>query len=157
MPIQRNEAAQDVLSKLLKEHGLTGESRLYREAERSTLVATGAPGRYRLAANPRPSESVVDVYGPGYLVQAELMGPGLAFAESASPNWQETMELRALRAGRQEPPSGEADRIEVEVRLEDILRQGGLMYPVESVTVERVWYFTLPQGPVEVQAASPTA
>jgi hypothetical protein len=42
--------------------------------------------------------------------------------------------------------------VEVEVRLGDILRQGGLIYPVESVTVERVWYCTLPEGAVDVRA-----
>lgn len=147
MPIQRDEAKQAVLSKLLEEYQLTGESRLYREAERSSLMSTGAPGEYRLTANPRPSESIVDVYGPGYVVQAEQVGPGLAFAQSSTPNWQETMELRALQAKRSEA----SDRVEVEVRLADLLEQGGNMYPVESVTVERAWYFTLPSGGIVVR------
>lgn len=154
MPIQRGEAAQAVLSKLLEENNLSGETRLYREAERKSLTSTGSPGGYRLAANARPSESVIDVYGPGYVVQAEHVGPGLAFAESASPNWQETMELRALKEGHDKSDATAGDRIEVEVRLEDLLGQGGLMYPVESVTVERAWYFTLPQGSIEVQAVT---
>ena len=99
MQIQRDEATQAVLSRLLDEHQLTGETRLYREAERASLTATPTPGVYHLAANAHPSESVIDVYGPGYLVQADLVGPGLAFAETAAPNWQETMERRALREG----------------------------------------------------------
>src|SRR5262245_21100932 len=92
-----NAAAQAILTRLMAEHGLTPETRLYREAERKALPYGGSSGAYRLAANPSPSESVVDVYGPGYTIQAEQAGPGLAFAESASPNWQETMELRTLR------------------------------------------------------------
>jgi len=145
-----DDAKQAILSKLLEEHGLTGESRLFREAERSSLTSAGSAGNYRLAANPKPSESVIDVYGgPGYLVQAEQVGPGLAFAESASPNWQETMEMRTLREGNEQKSAG--GRIEVEVRIHDILSQGGLMYPVESVEVERAWYFTLPSGSVEVR------
>jgi hypothetical protein len=148
MTIPLDEAKQSILSKLLEEHGLNGESLLFREAERSSLSSTDTPGSYRLAANAHPSESVTDVYGPGYLVQAEQVGPGLAFAESASPNWQETMEMRTLRASG---ASQQGDHIAVEVRLEDILRQGGLMYPVESVEVERAWYFTLPDGSVEVR------
>lgn len=147
----RDEATQAILSRLLEEHSLTPESRLYREAERTSLTSTGSDGAYRLAANPRPSESVIDVYGPGYVVQAELMGPGLAFAEAASPNWQETMELRTLRAKHDKLDASTGARVEVEVRLEDILRQGGRMYPVESVTVERAWYFTLPLGAIEVR------
>lgn len=151
MPIQRDEATQAVLARLLEEHSLAGETRLYREAERASLMATSTPGVYRLAANASPSESVIDVYGPGYVVQAEQMGPGLAFAESASPNWQETMELRALRSRRGTAGSADLDRVDVEVRLADLLQQGGSMYPVESVAVERAWYFTLPAGSIEVR------
>lgn len=84
------------------------------------------------------------------LVQTEQAGPGIAFAESALPNWQETMEMRALRAAPHKLVTP-LDRVEVEVRLQDILLQGGLVYPVESVTVERVWYCTLSAGSVEVR------
>ena len=152
MTIQRDDATQAALNKLLEEHNLEGDARLYREALRESLLPTGQPGVYSLAANASPSESVIDVYGPGYVVQAEQVGPGLAFAESASPNWQETMELRTLRDPDKVRSS--QDRVEVEVRLTDILRQGGLIYPVESVTVERAWYCTLPEGKVEVREAS---
>ena len=153
MTIHRDAATQAVLSKLLEEHNLAGDARLYREAMRDSLIPTGQAGVYSLAANANPSESVVDVYGPGYVVQADQVGPGLAFAESASPNWQETMELRTLRAAPDKLRSSQ-DRVEVEVRLDDILRQGGLIYPVESVTVERAWYCTLPDGKVDVREAS---
>jgi hypothetical protein len=90
----------------------------------------------------------------GYLVQAESLGAGVAFAQTTMRNWQETVEMRTMQAGQAgRPPAGE-DHIEVEVRLADILEQGGLMYPVESVTVERAWYFTLPNGSVEVREVS---
>lgn len=142
--------AQKVLSSLLDEHRLGGDRRLYREATRASLTPTDTPGLYRLSANRTPSEAVIDVYGQGYVVQAEQVGPGLAFAETASANWQETVEMRALKAR-------EGDReslVEVEVRVEDVLSQGGLIYPVESVTVERVWYCTLPAGSVQVREVS---
>lgn len=151
MTMQPDDSTRAVLSKLLAEHNLGGDTRLYREALRNSLSATGTPGVYRLAANASPSESVIDIYGPGYVVQAEQVGAGLAFAESASPNWQETMELRTLRAMGDTMQGLAADRIEIEVRIEDILNQGGLVYPVESVTVERAWYCTLPSGSVEVR------
>ena len=153
MTIQRDDATQAILTRLLEEHRLAGDARLYREAMRESLIPTGQPGVYSLAANASPSESVIDVYGPGYVVQAERVGRGLAFAESASPNWQETMELRTLRASPDKVRASK-DRVEVEVRLSDILRQGGLIYPVESVTVERAWYCTLPDGKVDVREAS---
>lgn len=140
---------QAVLDKLLIEYGLAANTCLYREALRDALTPTGTPGVYRLAANASATEAVIDVYGQGYLVQAERLGPGLAFAESARPDWQETMELRALKSR-----GGQPDRVEVEVKLEDVLGQGGLVYPVESVTVERAWYCTLPAGSVTVREVS---
>jgi len=151
MPANHDGATQSALDKLLTQHGLKGDTRLYREAMRDSLKPADTPGAYRLAANAAPSESVIDIYGEGHLVQAEQVGPGLAFAESASPDWQETMELRAVKAGRGRLDAPAVDRVEVEVRLEDVLRQGGLIYPVESVTVERAWYCTLPEGWVQVR------
>jgi hypothetical protein len=150
MTAQRDESTQKVLDKLLEEHQLFADTPLYREAMRDALSPTGTPGVYRLEANRSPSESVVDVYGQGYVVQAEQIGPGLAFAESDQPNWQETMEMRALKATRTSRITS-ADHVEVEIRLADILKQGGLVYPVESVTVERAWYCTLPAGSIEVR------
>lgn len=149
----RDEAIQSALERLLKEHSLAADTRLYREAMRTSLTRTDAPGVYRLAANAAPGESVVDVYGSGYLMQAESVGPGLAFAESARPNWQETMEMRAMKAGRAKAGVASEDKVEVEIRLEDVLRQGGLIYPVESVSVERVWYCTLPAETIDVREA----
>ena len=150
MTAPRDESAQQALQNLMNEHRLFAETPLYREAMRDALTPTGTPGVFRLQANPKPSETVVDVYGQGYVVQAEQVGPGLAFAESDVPNWQETVEMRTLRATRTSRAKT-ADRIEVEIRLGDILTQGGLVYPVESVTVEKAWYCTLPSGSIEVR------
>jgi len=147
----RDGATQAALDKLLEAYGLAADTRLYREATPEALLPTDTPGVFRLKANATPGESVIDVYGQGYVVQADQVGPGLAFAESASPNWQETVEMRALRG-----PSGSVSLppIEVEVELKEILRQGGLIYPVESVTVERAWYCTLPADGIEVRPVS---
>jgi hypothetical protein len=152
MSTPRDEATQSALDKVLSEYSLGQDTRLFRETARDSLTPTRMPGVYRLTANPHPSESVVDVYGNGYVMQAEEAGPGLAFAESPSPNWQETVEMRAVRTGHA-PATG--DTVEVEVRLGDVLRQGGLIYPVESVSVERVWYITLPADSVDVREALP--
>jgi hypothetical protein len=153
MPTQRDEATHAVLLRLLEENHLSDDTRLYREAERGSLTATATPGVYRLAASAHPRETLVDVYGPGYPVQAEEVGAGLAFAESASPGWQETKELRALQADLSRA-GAESDHVEVVVRLADLLEQGGAMYPVQSVAVERAWYFTLPSGSIEVRVAT---
>ena len=146
MTADRQDANRTTLEKLLEEHGLGGDTRLYREATPESLSPTGTPGVFRLRANAAPSESVVDVYGQCHLVQAEEVGPGLAFAETPRPNWQETMEMRTLKShGATGLP------LEVEVKVADILEQGGLIYPVESVTVERVWYATLPAEGIDVR------
>ena len=34
-----------------------------------------------------------------------------------------------------------------------MLEQGGLIYPVESVITDRAWYCTFPEGSVQVRAA----
>lgn len=151
MTAPRDAAAQAALDQLLQTHGLSDTTRLFRETMRDALKPAGPPGFFKLAANTSPSESVVDVYGQGHLVQAESVGAGLAFAESDQPNWQETMEMRALQATTTSRAALQANHVEVEVVLGDILRQGGLVYPVESVTVEKVWYCTLPAGEVTVR------
>ena len=153
MTADRDGATQAALDKLLEEHGLAADTRLYREATPEALLPTETPGVFRLRANTAPSESVVDVYGQGYIVQAEEVGPGLAFAETPRPNWQETMEMRTMKSHGAGAPVA-LPPVEVEVRLADILRQGGLVYPVESVTVERAWYCTLPAETVDVRPVS---
>ena len=146
----RDESTQKALDTLMREHRLFAETPLYREAMRNALLPSDTPGQFLLKANDSPVESVVDVYGSGYVVQAEQVGQGLAFAESDQPNWQETMEMRALRSTRTSRAQA-ADHVEVEITLGDILRQGGLIYPVTSVTVEKAWYCTLPAGEIRVR------
>jgi hypothetical protein len=152
MTAHDDDVAQLALEKVLAENGLSLDTLLYREAVREALIPTETARVFRIAANATPSESVVDVYGQGHLVQAEEVGPGLAFAESTRRNWQETMEMRTMRAGVATAGAPSVDSVEVEVRLSDILGQGGRIYPVESVTVERAWYCTLPAGSVDVRA-----
>jgi hypothetical protein len=156
MSAHHDDSTKQKLKVLLEEHRLFAETSLYREAMRDALTPTGTPGVFRLEANTNPSESVIDVYGQGYVVQAEQVGPGLAFAESDQPNWQETMEMRAMKMTKTSRAAASGNHVEVEIQLGDILRQGGLVYPVESVTVERAWYCTLPSGSIEVREVTGT-
>ncbi len=66
------------------------------------------------------------------VIYSLLFVAGLAFSEVRDNQW------------------AEEGRIEVEVRLGDVLGQGGLVYPVESVITEKVWYLTMPEGEVRV-------
>ena len=96
------------------------------------FIQKNESGELILSANEDPSEAVVDVYEGGHISLAMHVGPGLAFSQAKENEWESS------------------DRTAVEVRLQDVLDQGGRIYPVESVITERVWYFTLPDGHVRV-------
>jgi hypothetical protein len=113
--------------------GLTEESLFFRHTRPEFLEPLEEPGTYRISANADPSEAVIDVYAGAHTTLALHLGPGLAFAESPESEWRES------------------GRTCVELRLQDVLDQGGRVYPVESVITERVWYFTLPEGGVRVR------
>jgi hypothetical protein len=124
---------EKILSETLEAHGLDTESVLYRETLEGFLHQDESSGEWWISANPDPSEAVVDAYGGGYGTVASQIGPGLAFTLRADSQWQEE------------------GRVTVAVRLRDVLEQGGLLYPVESVITEPVWYLTLPAGRVRVE------
>jgi len=108
--------------------GRVADKKFYRATLPEHLSPSDEPGVFQISAMVDPSEAVVDVYGQGHITLAQQIGPGLAFSESADHEWLES------------------DRTAVDVRLQDVLDRGGLMYPVESVITDRVWYLTLPDG-----------
>jgi hypothetical protein len=124
--------AGSTLAELMRENGLTAETRLYRHQLKEHREPAESGG-HRVTANPGAAEAVINVYGAGHLAVAETVGAGLAFTESQDGQW------------------AEEGRVEIEVRLGDALDQGGLVYPVESVITERTWYLTLPSGAVPVR------
>lgn len=122
------------ITEFLRSNQLTADTRLFRYSNPKFLVPTAEPGVVEISANADPSEAVVDVYSGGNITLALHVGAGLAFAESADNSWR-------------------ADgRRCIELRLGDVLAQGGAIYPVESVIVEKVWYVTLPAGKIRVRA-----
>lgn len=123
---------KETLAELLAEYGLSRDSALYRATLPEHLDSAGGDDVVWISANPDPSEAVVNVYDTGHLSQAADMGAGLAFTEQEDNDWIES------------------GRVSVRLRLGDVLDQGGLIYPVESVIIERVWYVTLPDGRVSV-------
>jgi len=129
---ERSSGTQSVIEDLMKTNGFSGESRFYRYTLPEFLTKDEEAGGYRLSSDPDPAEAVVDVYSQGHVSLAKHVGPGLAFAESADNTWCS------------------AERTCVELRLQDVIDQGGRIYPVESVTTERTWYATLPQGSIRV-------
>jgi hypothetical protein len=119
------------LRELLREHGWTEDTRLFRSSLPEFLTRTG-DSPLRISANEDPSESVTDIYAGGHTCLARDCGPGLAFVESADHEWQS------------------CDRKTVSVRIGDVLAQGGRIYPVASVITEPTHYLTLPAGSVQV-------
>ena len=124
--------SDDKLAETLEAHGLERTSVLYRETLGEFLSHDDGSGEWSISANPDASEAVVDVYEGGHIALAAQMGPGLAFTERRENQWRDE------------------GRITVALRLGDMLDQGGLLYPVESVITEPVWYVTLPAGRVRV-------
>ena len=120
------------VAEFLGANGLDGETRLYRYSE-AEHMATVPEGGHRLSANANPSEAVTNVYEQGHVELAVHLGPGLSFAESVENGWKDD------------------GRVCVELKLADALEQGGRVYPVDSITTERVWYVTLPEGSVPVR------
>ena len=121
------------LQELMEAHGLTEDTILYRETLPEFLSDTDYPGMYSLSANNDPTEVVIDVYCGGHISLAAQIGQGLGFAETQDNQW-----------------SAE-DRTSVAVRLGDVFAQGGLIYPVESVITEKIWYLTIPEGKILVR------
>jgi hypothetical protein len=117
----------------MQENSFTADTRFYRQSLPEFLTPTDSPDVYQLSANPDPSEAVVDIYGEGNVGLAVHMGPGLAFTDSRDNEWLDP------------------ERVGIEIRLQDVLDQGGLVYTVESIITSTVWYFTLPSGSVQVR------
>ena len=129
-----SDSAADMIEQVLGDHGLSRDTVLYRESLED-FVESDEDGHDTVVANPDPSEAVVNVYEGGHIVLAAQIGAGLAFAERRDNQWR-----------------GEG-RVTIAVLLGDVLDQGGLPYPVESVITEPVWYVTLPAGRVRVTRA----
>jgi hypothetical protein len=122
-----------VMDELMRENGLSEDTRLYRATLPEFLSPTDVPEEFLISANTSPSEAVVDVYGGGFTCLAETVGAGLAFVEAADNEWRAE------------------GRTAVSLRLGDALAQGGRLYPVESVITERTWYVTMPSGSMGVR------
>ena len=121
------------LKEWMRSNDLTAETRLYRHSLPEFVRATDEAGIAEITANEDPSEAVIDVYGQGHTTLAVHVGAGLSFAEASNNDWRSE------------------SRCCVELRLGDALDQGGLVYPVESITTERVWYVTIPQERIRVR------
>jgi hypothetical protein len=120
------------LEEWLAENGLDQDTVLFRATLPDFLDESHDEGTCYISANADPSEAVIDEFGGGHTALAAEMGPGLAFTVERDLQWAED------------------GRVTVALRLGDALSQGSLLYPVQSVITETVWYVTLPAGRVQV-------
>jgi hypothetical protein len=125
---------QKRLEALFHENGWDASTVLFRATLAEHLSPLGEDGVFEITGNPDPSEAVTDIYGAGHGTLALHVGVGLAFAEQADNSWVEP------------------DRRLVAISPDELRALGGLIYPVESVVTEKVWYLTFPGGTARVRA-----
>ena len=128
--MNRPEVIKEKMNELLEENNFDENTLFYRYTLSEYL--TEEKGSLFISANPDPTESVVNIYGGGHTWSAKDVGPGLAFIEKKSDEWNFD------------------DRICVKVKLADLVSQGGLLYPVESVITSKTWYITFPESRMKV-------
>ena len=123
------------LEHLMKENKLTEDSILFRYTYPEFLEHVEG-NRYKLSANENATEMVEDLYGSGHLKMAKYIGKGLTFLSQKESEF----DLPEKKC--------------VQVRLKEILKQGGLIYPDRSSFVSGSFFITLPNGSVEVEMVS---
>lgn len=123
---------QEILNKFMKEFQLTPESTLIRYTNNKYLNEEN--GCYYLISKSKPTEMLVDRYhGFWEVFIASEIGSGIAFLSEREDEYEST------------------DRICVEVKLKDVLDQGGLVYNVTSLpSYLKAFFCTLPEGKVKV-------
>lgn len=124
---------QQVLNKLMTEYHLTPDSTLIRYTSKRHLKEEG--GTHFLLAKKEPIEMVVDRYhGFWEVFNATEIGAGISFLSEREEEYESP------------------DRICVKVMLDDVLKQGGLVYTVTSLpSYIKAFFCTLPEGKVAVE------
>ncbi len=123
--------ADPATAEVLSSNDLSLESRFYRYTLTEYLAPAGDEGETRVSANSSPDEAVIDVYNDGVTLFAKDLAPGLVFAASRECEWES------------------ADRVCIEIRVGDVLEEGGRLYPVQFV--ENAWYLTFPSGSAAIR------
>ena len=123
---------REILSKFMQDNNLTNESKLVRYTSKSYLKELN--GKLYLEAKKEPLDMVVDRYhGFWEVFKASEIGQGISFLSNREAEYESH------------------DRVCVEIRLKDVLDQGGLIYSVTSLPAYIKAYFcTLPDSKVKV-------
>ena len=123
---------QESLKSFLKENHLSSESKLVRYTSKNYLEYSN--GHWYLKAKKEPFEMVVDNYhGFSEVFIASEIGQGIAFLTTNEKEYESS------------------NRICIEVNLNDVLIQGGLVYIVTSLPAYlKAFFCTLPEGKVKI-------
>ena len=124
---------QQILTTFMKDNNLTSESILYRYTSKGHLKEVD--GQLYIESKQDPIEMVVDRYhGFWEVFIASEIGQGLSFLSNREEEYEST------------------DRVCVEIKLKDVLDQGGLIYTVTSLPAYiKAFFCTLPEGEVKVE------
>lgn len=121
-----------ILDQFMKENQLDGDSVLYRYTSRKYLSEKN--GDLFLNAKIKPIDMVVDRYhGHWEVFIGSEIGQGISFLSSKEDEYKD------------------GGRVCVQLKLDDALEQGALIYEVTSLpTYLKAYFFTLPAGSVKV-------
>jgi hypothetical protein len=124
---------KQILDTFMKENNLTPESKLVRYTSKTYLKELS--GEYFLEAKKEPQDMVVDRYhGFWEVFIASEIGQGISLLSNREVEYNIS------------------DRVCVEMRLKDVLDQGGLVYNVTSLPAYlNAFFCTLPDGMVKVK------
>lgn len=127
-------SANDQLGSRPRTYGLTPDTVMFRYTFCEDLAET-AEGELGITGNPHPSEIHVHIHQDTIAWMAKNIGPGISFSVSAVNGWK-------------------ADAILcMWVTTQDIIEQGGRIYPVASSIYKGVMYVATPPEGLRVTKA----
>ncbi len=124
----------EILNDIMSAYNLSSESVLFRYSL-PKHISTTDQSITTINAKDNPEEIIIEGYqGGGHSIHASNIGPGLAFTLVAEEDYKTP------------------HKVCIEVKIKDIIEQGGLIYKVTSVPAHiNAFFFTLPQGKVKVK------
>jgi len=127
---------QDSLNAFMQENNLTKDSKLYRYTSDHYLKKID--DQLFLESKSKPIDMVIDRYhGFSEISIASEVGHGISFLSTREDEYDRS------------------DRVCIEVKLKDVLDQGGLIYTVTSLPAYiKAFFCTLPEGKVKVTVSS---
>lgn len=120
------------LREFIRNESLEDNTRFYRWTSKFHLEKSDN-GKYSLDVRKEATEMVEDIYNQGHIIMAKNVGPGLAFTLSKNNDY------------------ASGDMVCVSLKLEDFIKQGGVLYKDVSSYEEGSYFLMLPKGKFNVQ------